>query len=65
MTHSSTHCKGAQHPVPGQTLGNPKPVVDVCVEALHGPHSVLLQLAVQRVLLLHVLETDSRGTRDT
>lgn len=60
--HSSAHREGAQHPVPGQTPGNMKPVVDVGVEALHGPHRVLLQLAVQRALLLHVLRlSDSRG----
>lgn len=62
---SSTHCEGAQHPVPGQALGNPQLIVDVGVEALHGPDCVLLHLAVQRVLLLHVLGSDSRGTRDT
>ena len=62
---AATHREDAQHPVPGQTLGNPEAVVDVGVEALHGPHGVLLQLAVQGVLLLHALETDSRGTTGT
>lgn len=65
LGHSSTHWKGAQHPVPRQTHGNPEPIVDVGVEALHGPHRVLLQLAVQRVLLLHALDSDSRATSDT
>lgn len=59
--HSSAHREGAQHPVPGQTPGNMKPVVDVGVEALHGPHRVLLQLAVQRALLLHVLQLRQQG----
>lgn len=60
-----THCESAQHPVPGQSLGNMKSVVDVGVELLHGPHCVLLQHCVQRVLLLDVLRMDSRGSRDT
>jgi len=50
-----THSKHSENPVLWEAIGFPKLLINVAVEVLHSPNCLILQLAVEGVLLLHVL----------
>lgn len=45
-------------------MGCPELLINVAVEVLHPPNGLILQLAVQGVLLLHVLGVGKQQRED-
>lgn len=63
MSTPSTYSKHSENPVFGEPFGLSELLINVAVEMLHPPNGLVFQLAVQGVLLLHVLrggETQQR-----
>lgn len=61
MPWPHTHSEHSEDPVFGEAFGLLELLINVAVKALHPPHRLLLQLAVQGVLLLHVLGGERGG----
>lgn len=54
-TLACTYSKHSENPVFGEAIGFSELLINVAVEVLHPPNCLIFQLAVQGVLLLHVL----------
>lgn len=59
-----TYSKHGENPVFGEAMGCPELLINVAVEVLHPPNGLILQLAVQGVLLLHVLGVGKQQRED-
>lgn len=58
-----THSKHSENPVLWEAIGFPKLLINVAIEVLHLPNCLILQLAVEGVLLLHVLQGGEQSER--